>query len=264
MEGVDYFGTYAPVARLPSSHTVIVMANRLGLELHQVDIKGAYLNGKLMPDEVLYMRHPPDYCEDSSGHVLCLCKSLYVLKQAGWHLYQKFVSIISSLGFMQCKVNQAVFYKHFKSPPVQIVIAVHVDDCTIAANSTAAVDTLKARLCKHVEVTDLNELHWMLGIEVQCDKAGGTICLRQHSYIDLILQHFGFDDTKPVSTPFDTQVRLTLKQALVDVAEFVVMCDVSYCEAVGALNWAALATHPDIAFAVATVACFLANPGMAH
>ena len=55
-----------------------------------------------------------------------------------------------------------------------------------------------------------------------------------------------------------------MKQALVDVAEFVVMCDVPYCEAVGALNWAALATHPDIAFAVATVACFLANPGMAH
>lgn len=80
----------------------------------------------------------------------------------------------------------------------------------------------------------------------------------------MILQHFGFDDTKPVSTPFDTQVRLTLKQALVDVAEFVVMCDVPYCEAVSALNWAALATHPDIAFAVATVACFLANPGMAH
>ena len=42
------------------------------------------------------------------------------------------------------------------------------------------------------------------------------------------------------------------------------MRDVPYREAVGALNWAALATRPDIAFAVATVACFSANPGMAH
>jgi hypothetical protein len=29
--------------------------------LHQVDIKGAYLNGVLSKDEVLYMAHPPVY-----------------------------------------------------------------------------------------------------------------------------------------------------------------------------------------------------------
>ena len=45
------------------------------------------------------------------------------------------------------------------------------------------------------------------------------------------------------------------------------MRDVPYretAEAVGALNWAVLATHPDIAFAVATRARFSSNPKMAH
>jgi len=42
------------------------------------------------------------------------------------------------------------------------------------------------------------------------------------------------------------------------------MRDVPYREAVGALNWATLATRPDIAFAVATVARFAVNPGPAH
>jgi hypothetical protein len=42
------------------------------------------------------------------------------------------------------------------------------------------------------------------------------------------------------------------------------MHDVPYREAVSALNWAALATHPDIAFAVATVTHFGANPGPTH
>ena len=42
------------------------------------------------------------------------------------------------------------------------------------------------------------------------------------------------------------------------------MRDVPYREAVGVLNWATLATRLDIAFAVATVARFAANPGPAH
>jgi len=78
------------------------------------------------------------------------------------------------------------------------------------------------------------------------------------------LRCYSFNDVKPVSTPFDTQVRLTLEQAPADAAKFTVMRDMPYHEAVGVLNWAALATRPDIAFAVATVARFSANPGMAH
>jgi hypothetical protein len=93
---------------------------------------------------------------------------------------------------------------------------------------------------------------------------GGLIHLSQKSYIDLILQCFGFDDVKPVSTPFNTQVRLTLEQVPADAAEFAVMRDVPYREAVGVLNWASLATRPDIAFAVSTVARFSANPRMVH
>jgi hypothetical protein len=62
----------------------------------------------------------------------------------------------------------------------------------------------------------------------------------------------------------DMQVRLTSEQSPKDAAEFAAMHDMPYREAVGALNWAALATCPDIAFAVATVARFAANPGPAH
>ena len=139
-----------------------------------------------------------------------------------------------------------------------------MDDCTIAASSVLAVNALKAGLHKYVEVTDLGELHWMLSIEVRHDQAGGTVQLSQRSYIDSILRRYGFDDLKPVSTPFDTQVRLTLEQAPKDTAEFAMMRDVPYREAVGTLNWAALATRPDISFAVATVAKFSANPRVAH
>src|SRR5258708_11604868 len=71
-------------------------------------------------------------------------------------------------------------------------------------------------------------------------------------------------DLKPLSMPMDTSTQLTTEQAPASAAEHTIMCDVPYCEAVGTLNWAALTTCPDIAFAVATVAQFAANPSPAH
>ena len=177
--GVDYDDTYAPVAKLASLRAIIAMANRLRLELHQVDIKGAYLNGVLNEDEVLYMRHPPGYkVADAGVRVLRLVKTLYGLKQSGQRWYQKLTSIFDTLGLKQCQVDQAIFSKSDKKAGDITVVAVHVDDCTIAASSACLVEALKMGMHLHVEVTDLGELHWMLGIEVQRDrKAGQCTCL---------------------------------------------------------------------------------------
>jgi Reverse transcriptase (RNA-dependent DNA polymerase) len=263
--GVDYDDTYAPVARLASSRAIIAMANRLDLELHQVDIKGAYLNGELNDDEVLYMQHPPGYkSHDAGSRVLRLVKTLYGLKQSGRRWYQKLSSIFTSLGFKCCSVDQAIFHKRDKAKDELTVVAVHVDDCTIAASSMRLVDEFKAGLRKHVEVTDLGPLHWMLGLQIKRDREARTIHISQHAYIDSILQRFNFTDMKPLATPMDTSFRLTTEQAPATAAEYAAMRHVPYREAVGALNWAALATRPDIAFAVSTVAKFASNPGPAH
>ena len=140
----------------------------------------------------------------------------------------------------------------------------HVDDCTIIATTVCLIEELKVSLYKHVEVTDLGKLHWMLGIEVKRDRQGHTMHLLQYAYIDSILHHYHLSDLKPLMMLMDHQVRLSTNHAPSSVVECVIMCDIPYCEAVSALNWAALAMHPDIAFAVAMVARFVANPGPIH
>jgi len=263
--GVDYDDTYAPVAKLASLRAIIAMANRLGVELHEVDIKWAYLNGVPNEDEVLYMQHPPGYKVHGAGkRVLRLRKTLYGLKQSGRRWYQRLQSIFLSLGYTQCSVDQAVFYKWNKDKCELTIVAVHVDSCTIAASTIWLVDDIKDGLHKHIEVTDLGALHWILGIEILRDCKGRTIHLSQRVYIDAILCHFNLSDLKPLSTPMDTQIRLTTEQSPKDAAEFAVMRDVPYREAVGGLNRAAFATRPDITFTVATVARFTSNPGPVH
>jgi len=104
----------------------------------------------------------------------------------------------------------------------------------------------------------------MLSIEIKRDRPGCLVHLSQCVYIDTILRHYNFANLKPLSTPMDHQVCLSSDQAPMSAAECAMMCDIPYHKAVGALNWAILATHPDIAFAVTMVACFAANPGPAH
>jgi hypothetical protein len=122
----------------------------------------------LNDNKVLYMHHPPGYKpHDAGNHVLRLKKTFYRLKQSGHRWYQKLSSIFKSLGFSKCSVDQAVFYKQNKTKNKVTVVAVHIDDCTITASSLDLIEGFKADLRKHVEVTDLGELHWMLGVEIK-------------------------------------------------------------------------------------------------
>ena len=155
------------------------------------------------------MQQPPGYhASNSSGLVCRLRKTLYGLKQSGRRWYQKLVEImLTHLGFHCCDVDQAVFFR--RNAQMVIVVLVHVDDCTVAATNIKLVTDFKVRIAKHVEITDLGELHWLLGIEIKRDRNKKTIHLSQRSYIDSILRRYNFQDLKPVSIPMDTNIRLT-------------------------------------------------------
>jgi hypothetical protein len=109
-----------------------------------------------------------------------------------------------------------------------------------------------------VEIFDLGELHWLLGIEIKCDRGRRLLHLSQHSYIDAILKHYGFEDVKPVN------IRLTSAQAPATTAEHAQMAHAPYHEVVGSLMYVMLTTRPDIAYVVQTVSRFATNPGPTH
>jgi Reverse transcriptase (RNA-dependent DNA polymerase) len=233
------------------------------LEIHQIDIKGAYLNGKLTPAETIFMKQPPGYADiDSQTKVCHLLKTLYGLKQSGRRWYQCLVEIMKSLGFLQCEVDQAVFYR--RKGTALVIVLVHVDDCTIVATSKLLIDSFKISIAKHVEITDLGELHWILGIEVRRERENKRIFLSQRAYLDSILRRYGLDELKPVSLPMETSIKLTSAQSPSTTEEIARMRNVPYHEAVGSLMYASLGTRPDITYAVQTVSRFTKNPGTAH
>jgi len=162
---VDYFDTFVPVAKLVLIQTVLTMAAKLDFELHQIDIKSPYLNGELTENKNIFMKQPPGYPAPNSSRKVChLLKTMYSLKQSGCHWYQKLVEIlVKRLEFVRSDMDQAVFYHHGgHNSHATIIVVIHIDDCTIAASTLLLIIAFKCQISKHVEITDLGELHWLL------------------------------------------------------------------------------------------------------
>jgi hypothetical protein len=71
---------FAPVVKFTMIQVLLTISAHLDLEIHQVDIKTAFLNGE--PKEKIYLKPPPSSNVDKTL-VWQLLKPLYSLKQAG-------------------------------------------------------------------------------------------------------------------------------------------------------------------------------------
>ncbi|GJW24620.1 retrovirus-related pol polyprotein from transposon TNT 1-94 [Tanacetum coccineum] len=80
-EGIYYDETFAPVARLESIRIFLAFATYMNFIIYQMDVKSAFLNGKLK--EEVYVKQPPGFeSNEFPNHVCKLDKALYGLKQA--------------------------------------------------------------------------------------------------------------------------------------------------------------------------------------
>ncbi|GJZ55959.1 zinc finger, CCHC-type containing protein [Tanacetum coccineum] len=88
MEWIDYFDTYALVARITTIRLLLVLAAIQNLVIYQMDVKTAFLNGDL---KEVYMKQPKGFVMPGNEHMVCkLVKSLCGLKQAPKQWHQKF------------------------------------------------------------------------------------------------------------------------------------------------------------------------------
>ena len=83
IQGVDYYETYSPMARLASFRAIIALAAQHGWDIDSFDFNSAYLNGELDEHEEIYMQFPPGYKPQGDNTILRLRKTIYGLKQAG-------------------------------------------------------------------------------------------------------------------------------------------------------------------------------------
>ena len=258
--GIDYnnTGTFVPVMQFESLQTNLALAAENNWELHQLDMKSAYLNGYL--EEEIYMKQPPGF-NNGSGRVCCLYRSIYGLKQAGNTWNVEFTNAMSSLDFCQLKMDYCIFDRQHGD--TFAILLLWVDDIITITNSVEEARHVEKQLAEKFEIKSLGEPSLILGIQILCDCEAGTIMIRQEHYIESMLDKFGLKDINPVSTPVDPNVKLDYEPDEDQALETNnAMC--SYSTLIGSLMYLAISMRPDISFTVNQLAQFTWNPRPRH
>ena len=113
-EGLDYFDTYSPVTRINSIRMILAIAALRNLEVHQMDVKIAFLNGDL--EEEIYMEQPEGFIVPGQEKKVCkLVKSLYGLKQALKQWHEKFDNTMITNGFRINECDKCVYIKDIEN-----------------------------------------------------------------------------------------------------------------------------------------------------
>ncbi|OWY94461.1 Transposon protein [Phytophthora megakarya] len=125
--GIDY---NEAVIRMDVLRLLLIIAALLDLEVHQMDVKTAFLNGYL--EEEIYMTNR------------------------------------KSLGFLKLIKDRCGFRRTVDN--LICCIAVHIDDLLIIAATPALVSELKSALKKRFSMSDLGEVKYLLGWSIQRDR----------------------------------------------------------------------------------------------
>jgi len=203
--GIDYLETYAPVVKLALLRILLAIAAFYNFEIHQGDIKTAYLLGQL--EEEIYMEIPeggslPTTKPKIEKPVCRLWRELYGLKQSGriWNkAWDDF--LIGKCHFKRSVENYAVYYRIGRgNSPLWVLI--WVDD-VLWIGKPYDINEVRRELARRFPLKDQGPAHLFLGMKIIRKVQERKITLCQDQYIESVLERFGLQDCYMVSTPIE-------------------------------------------------------------
>jgi hypothetical protein len=194
--GVDVDEVFAPTSSFAARRVILSVAAQRDYEIHQVDIKTAFLNGDL--EEEVYVTQPPGF-ENGDPHVVCkLNKALYGLKQSprAWH--KRLDAEMSALGFVACDAGVYVRKKAGEKPLFSLV---YVDDLLIICKDLL-VEWFKELLKSKFTIHDPGEVKDFLGCQVRRNRQDRQVSIRCIPKIEALLEKLSVSNGgRVVDTP---------------------------------------------------------------
>nr|GEX57223.1 retrovirus-related Pol polyprotein from transposon TNT 1-94 [Tanacetum cinerariifolium] len=203
-EGIDYYETYALVARLDSIRILLAISCSNDFKLYQMDVKSAFLNDLI--NEEVYVAQPLGFIDfQKSNYVYKHKKALYGLKQAPKAWYDGLKSFLIKHEYLMGMADNTLFTKKSKSH--LIIVQIYVDDIIFDSLSLNLCDDFGKIMHDEFEMSTMGELNFLLGLQIK--QMEDRIFFNQSKYINEMLKKFGLQDSKPTKTPMSTEIKLT-------------------------------------------------------
>jgi transposase InsO family protein len=264
IDGIDVNEVFAPTSSFGARRVLLSKAAQEDLEIHQVDIKTAFLNGEL--EEEVYVSQPPGF--SNGGTQVCrLNKALYGLKQAPRAWYQKLDATLAKHGYKPC-MSDAGIYISETSGEAPMYLVLFVDDMLLICKELSRVLAFKEAIASEFAIHDLGEVKDFLGCQVVRDRPNRRLFMSSTMKIDALVESFDLDgETRKVETPMSKSFVPTAQSVQQNVEEGVGIAlepGHRYCELIGSLLYLANTTRPDIAQAVGVLSRYRGTPTTAH
>ena len=199
----DLKDTYAPVSRLVLIRAVLAIINKYDLDVCQMDVKTAFLNGKI--EDEIYMEIPEGVNVSEKFRRENVCKierALYGLKISPKRWNERFTEVASKIGLTSHYDEPCLFT--WRDGDKFLILLLYVDDMLIASNDLVKLEQIKLKLKDEFEMTDLGEPKSFLGINLERNRSERILSLSQEDYIEKMLERFGFKEKHPQRTPMVT------------------------------------------------------------
>ena len=259
--GTDYEEVFSPAAKHTSLRTLLALANEHDLEIHQMDVKTAFLNGEL--DYDIYMSQPEGFVdEDKPNYVFKLKRSIYGLKLSARCWNTTLDEYLKSAGYHKSGADGCIYVKSIKNHDGHlsfVILGVYVDDLIPVSNDIDMLNSEKAALCQRFKMDDRGEAHYLLGMLIKRDRRAKTLSVSQQRYTEKVLKRFGMESCKPIATPLEPGKKfheLSSHDESFDTQ--------TYQQAIGCLTYMSVTTRPDIAAAVGILSQYMSKPSKEH
>lgn len=259
---MDFNEIFSLVVKHSYIRVLLALVALFDLELEQLDVKTAFLHGEL--EETIYMHQLEGFIvEGKEDHVCQLRRSLYGLKQSPRQWYKCFHSFMVRHGYIRSSHDSCVYYRQLSDGSF-VYLLLYVDDMLIIAKNMLEIKRLKSLLSDEFEMKDLGDAKKILGMEIHRNRKVGKLYLSQKTYIEKVLECFGMQNSKPVSTSLAAHFRLLAALAPQTKEEEQFMSQVPCSSAVGSIMHDMVCTRLDISQAISVVSRYMANPSKVH
>ena len=259
---------YAPVMSLLELRLITAIAVRHKRTLKAGDIKQAFVQAVLPPEEN-YVLKPPPGCPLTPPNTYWLLKrTLYGLKRSPRHWYDKAVQLLHKIGLRRCKHSPCLFYGEVIPGLPPLYLGLYVDDFVYFSESDKVEKEFENKLQAYTTVNFMGTVTHFLGIRFQWRNNNGEVKVHmsQEAFSDQLIEQAGLshDSATTNPTPYRAGYPVDSIKSPPEDLPYKEKLQQELRSYVGSLVWLSQGTRPDLSTITNILAKYQANPSYGH